>query len=354
VALAVAAAVVLTSPFVADLRDALRRATGAGYGTVLNGLVLSAVGLAIGVALRRIRDRRLPRYAAIALSCIAGVVYVRANALPGIERFHFVEYGLVAVLFYRAALPRAAPGTADASMVVVPALAALIVATADEWVQWFVPRRYGEIRDLALNAAAIGCGLLFGLGMDPPARWRLRPAPGSLGRMTALAAGAVVALGAFFLIVHLGYAIQDDEIGMFRSRHEATALMALASDRQARWGGGPAPVQARLSREDQYLTEGLWHVQARNDAWAAGAIDVAWRENRILEKYFGPVLTAGHAWPAAQRADAAVRRGPRAAEPFVSRAERYPIMTWNKVLFAGAVLAAALALLAIRFTGSRW
>lgn len=356
-ALSVSAVVVLTSPFVADLRDALRRAAGGGYGAVLNGLVLGAVGLALSVALVRIRDRRLQRYAAIGTACVAGVLYVRANALPGIERFHFVEYGLIAVLFYRTLLSHAvgrAGGVADVAVLIVPALAAMIVATADEWVQWLVPRRYGEVRDLVLNAAAIGCGLLFSLGLDPPPRWRARPTSGSLALMTALAAGAVVALGAFLLTVHLGYKIHDDEIGTFRSRHTPSGLKTLAADRQTRWRGGPVAEPASFSREDQYLTEGLWHVQSRNDAWAALAIDTAWRENRILEKYFGPVLAAGHAWPPAQRADAEGRRGPRSADPFVSRAERYPILPWSKAGFAGVVLSAAFALLAISFTSARW
>ena len=357
-ALSVSAGVVLTSPFVADLRDALRRAAGTSYGTVLNLLVLGAVGVAIAAAAVRIRNRRAERYAAIAAACAAGVAYVWVNALPGIERFHFVEYGIVTVLFYRAVRPYVARltggTTADPSILIAPALAALIVATADEWVQWLVPRRYGEVRDLALNAAAIGCGLLFSLGWGPPPGWRLRPTPRSLALMAALGAAAVVVLGAFLMTVHLGYVIADDEIGTFRSRHTASGLMALADDRRTRWGGGAVPEPSRLSREDQYLTEGLWHVQMRNEAWGAGAIETAWRENRILEKYFGPVLTAGHAWPAPQRADAASRRGPSVSGAFVSHAERYPILTWSKALFAGTVLAAAFFLLAISFTSSRW
>ena len=357
-ALSVSAAVVLTSPFVAELRDALRRAAGTSYGTVLNLLVLGAVGVAVAAAAFRIRNRRTGRYAAIVAACAAGVAYVWVNALPGIERFHFVEYGIVTVLFYRAVQPYVVPRTggmtADPSLLIVPALAALIVATADEWVQWLVPRRYGEVRDLVLNAAAIGCGLLFGLGWDPPSGWRLRPTARSLALMTQLGAASVVVLGAFLTTVHLGYVIADDEIGTFRSRHTASALTALADDRRTRWGRGAVPEPARLSREDQYLTEGLWHVQMRNEAWGAGAIETAWRENRILEKYFGPVLTAGHAWPAAQRADAASRRGPAASGAFVSHAERYPILTWNKALFAGAILAAVFFLLAISFTSSRW
>jgi hypothetical protein len=70
----------------------------------------------------------------------------------------------------------------------------------------------------------------------------------------------------------------------------------------------------RFSREDQYLSEGLWHVQRRNEAWQRGDVAAAWRENLILEKFFAPVLDAQtyasatlHRWPAEQRAEAASR-----------------------------------------------
>ena len=70
----------------------------------------------------------------------------------------------------------------------------------------------------------------------------------------------------------------------------------------------------RLSREDQYLAEGLSHVRQRNAAWNAGDIATAWRENRILEQFYEPVLNTptyasklGNRWPGEQRADAASR-----------------------------------------------
>lgn len=357
-AICAGAAVVLTSPFVADVREALRRSAGANYALVLNLIVVGTVAVAGVAALFRIRQRRVLRYAAIAAAILAGAVYIWVNALPGVERFHFVEYGVVTFLFYRAVLPRAAgsPGRlpADLSVIVVPTIAALIVATADEWVQWFVPRRYGEVRDIFLNAAAIGCGLLFSLGAEPPAEVRLRPTRRSLLLMTSLGAAAVLALGAFLLTVHLGYAIVDDEIGTFRSRQTAAELLAAAADRAARWGGGPPPDAGRVAREDQYLTEGIWHVQARNEAWTGQAMGAAWRENLILEKYFAPVLGAGHAWPPAQRADAAARRGPESGRNFASHAERYPILIWDKWVFVAAVVTLAGSLLAINFTSSRW
>jgi hypothetical protein len=112
-------------------------------------------------------------------------------------------------------------------------------------------------------------------------------------------------------------------------------------------------VLKRISREDQYLNEGLSHVRWRNRKWAEGDIRTAWYENRILEKYFAPVLDTptyegrqGHRWPAAQRADAQARRGGDApASNYVSGG--FPdIYTWSKRGFWGVVIAVAALLIA--------
>jgi hypothetical protein len=110
-------------------------------------------------------------------------------------------------------------------------------------------------------------------------------------------------------------------------------------------------VLVRFSREDQYLREALWHVQSRNEAWARGDIFTAWRENRILEKYFEPALDtptyvarSGHRWPDAQRADAASRAG--GAGPFMSRADTPTLMTWSKTSM-WVLVAAILGLIAL-------
>ena len=72
----------------------------------------------------------------------------------------------------------------------------------------------------------------------------------------------------------------------------------------------------RFSREDQYLSEGLWHVQRRNEAWEKGDLGAAWRENLILERFFAPVLdvptyasATAQRWPPEQHTEAASRPG---------------------------------------------
>ena len=154
----------------------LRSAFPGHFATVVAGAVAAAVVVAVAVALVRVRDRRAGRYAAIVGAVAVAAAYSLATAsgtpdVDAVERVHFVEYGLISLLFYRAR--RAA---ADLSMVALPVASGVIVGTLEEWFQWFIPNRVGEARDVLLNLVAIGCGLAFSIGVEAPASfsWKLR------------------------------------------------------------------------------------------------------------------------------------------------------------------------------------
>jgi hypothetical protein len=166
---------------------------------------------------------------------------------------------------------------------------------------------------------------------------------------------AVVALAVFIHLVHLGVEIRDSTIGAFGSRYTAAELAASSADRAGRWKSEPPTARPpRLSREDQYMTEGLQHVQARNAAKDAGDAFAAWRENLILEKWFAPVLdtksyvsATGHRWSAEQRADASTRVMGTDGRPFTSSAYPYPLYYWPGFrLWLGALVLAGVLVLA--------
>jgi VanZ family protein len=149
-------ALVLAAPYVGVVRSQIREAFPAQFSTIINGLVAAALLAAVVWGLPRVRTHRLARYAAMAGAFILGAAYARATASPdptvrAVEHFHFVEYGLITVLFYRAWRPRG-----DASALALPVLATFTVGIADEALQWFIPARVGELQDVWLNAAAIG------------------------------------------------------------------------------------------------------------------------------------------------------------------------------------------------------
>jgi hypothetical protein len=216
-----------------------------------------------------------------------------------------------------------------------PLVAGFIVGTLDEWLQWVVPGRVGEMHDVLLNLVAVGCGVLFALALEPPPRIPFVLRPESRSPLARLAAAAVVVFALFFQSVHLGHEVVDPEAGVFRPHYTSAELAAASLDRSHSWRAN-ADDAAALSWEDQYLSEGIAHVRRRNQRWDEGNLPAAWQEHRILEKYFAPVLTtpsylsaAAPDWHDAQRAKAAATVG---SEPIVyeSDALPYAVFTWPK------------------------
>ena len=355
IAIAVAAAVVVSAPLIGQLRAWIRATFPGRFVLIVGAIAAVMLAAALVAAAIRIRENRRRRFGAIAAAIALAIVYSAWNASDNpesnaVERFHFLEYGLITWLFYRAWRP-----LDDLAIFLLPTLAGIIVGTAEEWLQWFIPNRVGELRDIFLNLAAIVCGLLFSAGVDPPSRFEVTFGSSSGRRVLRLAAVAALAVAAFFHSVHLGYEIADPGIGSFSSRYAAEELPALQAAVAERWRTSAPPLTLqRLSREDQYLSEGLAHVRWRNRSWAAGDIVAAWNENLILEKYFAPVLDTptyegrqGHRWPQEQRADAEARVTPNLrSSAYVSDAYPYRIYTWPKTLFWTIVAAIAVVLIA--------
>jgi hypothetical protein len=334
-----AAALVMSAPFIGQLRTTLSGLLGERFAALMATVVTVAAALGIGLALRAIRQRRLVGYAALGLAVRSAGSYAAASRtgmadVDAVERFHFIEYGVITLLFYKAWRP-----SNDGSVLILPVLAAFIVGVFEEWLQWFIPVRIGEVRDVLLNLVAIGCGLLFCLGLDPPPRVSPSLAPRSRRLVAGLAVTAIVTFGLFFDSVHLGYEIAEREAGVFRSRYTPAQLAALADERADRWRRNPPLSWSRLSREDQYFSEGVAHIQQRNRRWDEGNILAARHENLILEKYYAPVLDSpsylsatGHRWPAEQRAHAESWPGP-GFMIYDSDALPYPVLTWHRGLF---------------------
>lgn len=358
------AMLVLAAPAVGEFRRWLRLSFSGHFVTIVAAGTLLAAAAALAVAVWRIRDRRAVRFGAIALAVTIAIAYSMRSSLSNpesdvVEHVHFVEYGLVTWLFYRAWAP-----LGDASAIVLAMLAAFTVGTCEEWFEWFVPARIGELRDIFLNGAAIVSGALFSWALRPLASRRLFQSPRSIRHALVVAAIAVAALAAFVDVVHLGYETRDAEGRTFRSIYTADELMTLSAGRQREWAAHPPLVRpSRYSREDQYASEGLLHVQERNILWSRGDFAGALHENRLLEEYFAPVLDApsyvsraGHRWPPGQLADVQRQARGLPADPsrFVSHAQGgFPIFTWSRPWFRTASAGLVIVLVAAAFVPGR-
>lgn len=345
IATLVSIAIVLVAPFMGQLQSSLRRSMSTRAYVLLFGVgVLVAIGAAVIVAVVRIRDGRRWRLGLLGLALMCGAAYLWANGTPypevnAVERVHFVEYGLIAFLFYRAWRP-----AGDVSLIVLPLLASFTVGTCDEFLQWFIPVRVGEAHDVFMNLAAIVCGLMFAFALQPPPQFSWRASPASLRRMGFGAAGAWLVFAAFVSQVHLGREVVLDSAAIFHSHYTADELLALQGDRARKWSSDPPRVLRRLSQEDQYLDEGIWHIRRRNVTEPFEAFN----ENLILERFFAPVLDiptyaapAPSRWPPEQRraVETAIVGAERAT--LVSTAEPYPIVTWPRATYWAIVAAVA-------------
>ncbi|HKC58171.1 MAG TPA: VanZ family protein, partial [Vicinamibacterales bacterium] len=204
-ALAVAAAlgVIISSPYVGDIRTAILAAFPTRFQLIIGGAIAATVVTALIVAVIRIRDRRGWRFTGLAVAIGGAMLYAQLVStgtmlVDVVEHVHFVEYGVVAWLFYRVWRPRD-----DGTAVIWPLLAGTLTGIADESVQWFIPGRVGEAHDVLLNVVAVCCGLCFVASVDPPARFGV-PLERPVVRPIAYGVSAVLlAFAAFFHAVHL-------------------------------------------------------------------------------------------------------------------------------------------------------
>jgi hypothetical protein len=293
-ALVVSALIVAMAPFAGEVREWIAAALAEGFVRwmgVLFGVAVGAIVAWVGV---RIRDDRLRRYGLLLLGLallfgqLAG--WSRANAaVNAVERIHFLYYGLLGLLWLRAFRR----GRADLSAPLLAWIAVLLVALADEGLQWWLAARTGEMYDVLLNLYAGATGLLLGLALEGPRSLRPRFEPGSGRSLARLGAAALITLAAFVHAAHLGHRIDDAGVGSFRSYFTAAALREASRDRAARWAVaplGPPGEFAPLEREDWFRTEAGMHVQHRNGALERGDVYHAWKENLLIERWYAPFL----------------------------------------------------------------
>ena len=211
--------------------------------SAMRGVLLGGVGLAFG----------------------AYTFSLRHNA---VEAVHFVEYGVLGLLAFRALTHR----MHDSAIYLAAACVAGIVGILDEGIQWATPKRVWDILDIWRNffgAALVLVGIAAGI--RPPLIGD-RPSPASVRLSCRLAAGAVLLLGASLLntparigwyservpglaflressdvMLEYGHLYTDPEIGLFRSRFPPDELRRVDEERGAEVG----PVLARYP-EDAY------------------------------------------------------------------------------------------------------
>ncbi len=304
-------------------------------GQTFSYLTLAAVAVA-AVAAARILARSSPSPAGYVWLAVVASIYAGGTLHlwhEPAEALHFVQYGMLGVLVYRALCHR----LRDASIYVVASIVGGTVGMVDELLQWVTPGRFWDERDIWIDfLGAALAQVAIARGLRPPIiAGPIRPASvRTLCRagLPALAVLAVTLLNtppriawyterspplAFLAnnestMLEYGHRIVDPEAGPFRSRLSLEELRRTDLER----GAEAAQVLDRfrprsayrhfLERytpvSDPFIHEARVHLfrRDRHLGWARDRDrgeyrrrvhqTVAWRENRIMERYFPEAL----------------------------------------------------------------
>jgi VanZ family protein len=307
------------------------------------------------------------------------------------EAVHFLEYGLLGYFLFRALNLT----IKDKSVYPTAFLIGALVGTFDELLQWVTPDRYWDFRDVALNALAAG---LFQIALWKGIKPRIiseKISPRSVRRVSILAAALVVILGfcasntpqrvvryvkrfpslSFLLKAEPMYEFtrkhEDPEIGVFYSRLTLEGLQNQDTGMSDEW--------ARILREwkdkdyslflstyspliHPFLYEMRIHVFRRDRKLEQAGkakkkkdrqenLFIAWKENLILEKYFGLALEkSSYRWDRDQKAEIEGRIDKD--RPYRSPVSAGRFQVKEKALWAGILVFLA-ALAALNLLNSR-
>lgn len=258
------------------------------------------------------------------------------------EAIHLIEYGLLSYFVFNALGHR----IRDWTIYITTILFVLFFGTADEFIQWMMPNRYWGLNDVWINLLA---GLIFILGMRtvivPDKICRqveinsvrvlagmmtinliflglcLSNTPDSVKRYTA-AFSSLSWLRNEEPLTEYGYEHKDPEIGNFSSRLTLEELKRIDTT-----GGNihrsklpedisPESVMQESMKTynpytNKFMYEFLIHVSRRDDEFKGfkktGSMESrlkAFKENQIVEKYFGSTLDhSNYKWPAEKLED---------------------------------------------------
>ncbi len=288
--------VFLTLPFGPYIRDWLYDTFGKWFVIYFVAAVLLA-GVVTTIVILYGRRRRLS-LAQIVWFVIIGYLYWRALrrtfAIP-IEAVHFVEYGILSILVYRAFRER----YRESFVFLCSFLVTYAIGMTDELIQWMLPDRVGEFWDVLLNAVSGGLvQLLIWKGIRPEGLSKGFPAR-SFRTAMYLAAFAVLYTGIFISNVNdFGYLHRDRETGRFFSR---LSIEELLERDETRWqeyarrlddGYDERYVDFLARTKAPFLYEMRVHLFRRDRHFMKELYHSSCCEQAILRKYFGRTLEA--------------------------------------------------------------
>lgn len=352
----------LTIPLARIIQTAFERWLGTRAYYVAAGIMGVFVTIVVFSYIFRRRKRHITLRLGWMAVLLAGAVWVIRNQLQTpAEAIHFFQYGILSFLLFRAWSHH----VQDRLIYPIAAMSLVIIASADEFLQWLMPGRYWDFRDIRLNVMA---GLfiqgIIALVINPSGI-QMSVQPRSVRLFCQVTWLALACMGGAIsntparvdiyatripfmrflttedgVMTEYGYRHDDPAIGTFYSRLSMAELLQQDRERGTEVGDTVRRYRAlmdyhefirmfsatvdpllhemrvHLFRRDHYF-ETAEQYQFKDPRRFVRHMTVAYRENQILEKYFTTALVAsGDVWD--KETMALVSRHADLREPYTS------------------------------------
>lgn len=222
--------ILATLSIVRRLRDLLTNAIGASGFSVCVSLLMGLVGIIAVVGTLRRKECRSPRrIVALALG-VALYAFLISRLDLAVERLHYAQYGLAAIL----ALYALAPSFPNAGTFFLAFFYVAALGLLDEGIQWVIPNRVGEIRDVGINISAGALGLFLGSIMGGDRFLKLRPDRRAWAAILRVAGGLVLGTALFLTFVHgFGHLHTSEDGTIFKSVFTRAEFDSIGATKQA-------------------------------------------------------------------------------------------------------------------------
>ena len=324
-------AIFFTVPLARSIQDFVSAHIGRSFFGIV---VLASVGgtflAVLYILVIKLGTRALANYLWLILVSSAYVFFTIHLWENPEESAHFIEYGLLGIFLFRALRHH----IGDKSVYPAAFLLGSMVGIFDEILQWIIPGRYWDFRDVGLNVLSSGLiQILIWKGLNPvfpSSRWK----PKSVRTVSMLLALNLMLLGLCFsnrpsrlkkateifpflsalnkqeAMSEFRYRHKDPDIGIFFSRLSLEELHEIDFRKAAEYGSFLRTWRDKAYDEylrvvpgsiNPFLHEIRVHIFRRDKRFAQAAnaekesvmkenLFIAYKENLILEKHFGHTL----------------------------------------------------------------
>jgi hypothetical protein len=308
------------------------------FGYSILFVVIGAFLLGVYLLWFRFNIRAVPRYLWMVAVVLAYIYFTISLWKRPEEAIHFLEYGILGFLLYLALRHH----IHDKGIYLIAFTIGALVGIFDEALQWMIPRRVWDFRDLGLNALSVGLILMAIWKGIRPNLLAIQPQSKSIRTISYLLIAYLVLFGLCFSntpdrvqsytkalpflsflqkeepMNEIKFKHKNPEIGAFFSRLEVEELRSIDSEKAQEYGDifhewQEKPYQDFLNYfpgySQPFLHEMRVHVFRRDKRfWQANETEnvkqkkenlfIAYKENVILEKYFGNTLRKSpYRWP---------------------------------------------------------